>query len=586
MKTALAVVLAVPLLFWAASASSIEKIYFGDTGHDKIRRCNLNGTVVEELVTTGLGAVGSIVVDRTGGKMYWTDWTGSTIKRANLDGSGVEILVSGLGGPYGIALDTGSGKMYWTEFSSARIRRANLDGTGIEDLVTTGLSHVNGIALDLAAGKMYWCDGSAINGEIDRANLDGTSIQNVVTGLIEPMEIALDVAGGKMYWADLGTDKVQRANMNGTGIEDLYTSSLGTPVGVALDLVAGKLYFTDFGGVVSKIQQCNLDGTGLVDVVSSGIGASYGLTLGPAVAECHDGNMDGPWIAVVSGVEPYDYPVYMMFDGAGVIPEMGSYNVPNPAGYYSVAPGCSVSGTLWSDGYQPFAGYISSDTTAEIDMGGLVLPMMKVLDPGALEGCWTGWFLQDTSVVQKNVTMTIDATGYVNPVSGLSPAATGRMFVESGYIAGHIKNGTEPDGWDEINFRETTLIGAAELRGTFGLDCGDCWGGTFALFRCATGAPGHTARRPAELYPNYPNPFNPQTTIAWSQAESGPVTLRVYDALGRLTRTLIDDIRRAGPHAVVWNGRTSAGRPAGSGVYFVRLETGGAVETRKIVLLK
>ena len=62
--------------------------------------------------------------------MYWTNWedTGK-IQRANLDGSGVEDLVtSGLDIPRGIALDLAGGKMYWTDWGTEKIQRANLDG--------------------------------------------------------------------------------------------------------------------------------------------------------------------------------------------------------------------------------------------------------------------------------------------------------------------------------------------------------------------------------------------------------------------------------------------------------------------------
>merc|ERR1719274_348667 len=67
-----------------------------------------------------------------------------------LEGSGVEDLVtSGLGSPRGIALDLAGGKMYWTDIR--KIQRANLDGSGVEDLVT-GWQNFKGIALDLAGG--------------------------------------------------------------------------------------------------------------------------------------------------------------------------------------------------------------------------------------------------------------------------------------------------------------------------------------------------------------------------------------------------------------------------------------------------
>ena len=84
--------------------------------------------------------------------MYWTDWITDKIQRANLDGSQVEDLITtGLRRPKGLALDGGRGKMYWVAdggFGPDKIQRANLDGSQVEDLITTGLSSPYGIALD------------------------------------------------------------------------------------------------------------------------------------------------------------------------------------------------------------------------------------------------------------------------------------------------------------------------------------------------------------------------------------------------------------------------------------------------------
>ena len=68
-------------------------------------------------------------------KMYWTEQQASVIKRANVDGTSIETLVTSLGLPAGIALD-GSGKMYWAEFGGNVIKRANLDGTSVETVIT------------------------------------------------------------------------------------------------------------------------------------------------------------------------------------------------------------------------------------------------------------------------------------------------------------------------------------------------------------------------------------------------------------------------------------------------------------------
>jgi hypothetical protein len=86
---------------------------------------------------------------------------------------------------------------------------------------------------------------------------------------------------GKMYWTDLGIDKIQRVNLDGTGLEDLVTSGLLAPRGIALDVGGGKMYWTDAGS--SMIQRANLDGRSVEDLLitySSGpMGAAGSVTV-------------------------------------------------------------------------------------------------------------------------------------------------------------------------------------------------------------------------------------------------------------------------------------------------------------------
>ena len=93
--------------------------------------------------------------------------------------------------------------------------------------------------------------------------------------------------------------------------------------------------------------------------------------------------------------------------------------------------------------------------------------------------------------------------------------------------------------------------------------------------------PGRT-----RLVGNYPNPFNPTTTIAYELATASPVDLTIFNAAGQLVRVLVESPRSAGPHSVTWDGRDARGRPAASGVYFCRLRVGSFEQTRKMVLLK
>ncbi|MDP8231370.1 MAG: T9SS type A sorting domain-containing protein, partial [Candidatus Zophobacter franzmannii] len=80
---------------------------------------------------------------------------------------------------------------------------------------------------------------------------------------------------------------------------------------------------------------------------------------------------------------------------------------------------------------------------------------------------------------------------------------------------------------------------------------------------------------------NYPNPFNPQTSIAYSIKKSGDVKLSIYNVKGQKVETLVNENQLAGEHTVVWDASSSA-----SGVYFMRLESGSSVVTRKMMMIK
>ena len=230
-----------------------NKMYWTDSG--KIRRADLDGENVEDLIRDAVQFPMGIALDIAGNKMYWVDLYTDKVQRADLNGENIEDLITGLPGKLGgIALDILGNKMYWTD--SGSIRRADLDGENVEDLITGLPDKFGGIALDILGNKMYW----AIGDRIRRADLNGENIEDlVITGLLDPFGIALDIAGNKMYWADRGTDKIRRADLNGRNVEDLIATGLLDPIGIALDSARDKLYWTETGGQSKKIGRIDLD---------------------------------------------------------------------------------------------------------------------------------------------------------------------------------------------------------------------------------------------------------------------------------------------------------------------------------------
>ena len=88
------------------------------------------------------------------------------------------------------------------------------------------------------------------------------------------------------------------------------------------------------------------------------------------------------------------------------------------------------------------------------------------------------------------------------------------------------------------------------------------------------------------MLPNYPNPFNPQTTIPYHLPHGSRVKLSVYNMAGQRVRLLVDEAKPAGYHEITWDGRDQAGHLVGSGVYLYRLEAGSYVKTLRLVLVK
>jgi hypothetical protein len=114
--------------------------------------------------------------------------------------------------------------------------------------------------------------------------------------------------------------------------------------------------------------------------------------------------------------------------------------------------------------------------------------------------------------------------------------------------------------------------------------------GVWAGFVTSNGTPvvdEHTPSPAISLGANYPNPFNPSTSIPFSLAESGTVSIGIYNIRGQLVRGLLtSQILPSGKHSVTWNGLDDHGKAVASGIYLYRMAYGGKVLSRRMVLSK
>ncbi len=88
------------------------------------------------------------------------------------------------------------------------------------------------------------------------------------------------------------------------------------------------------------------------------------------------------------------------------------------------------------------------------------------------------------------------------------------------------------------------------------------------------------------LLGNYPNPFNPETTISYSLKDAGHVSLEIYNLKGQKVRTLVNEKQSSGKHTIVWNGKDQNNSNVSSGIYFYKMRNGKYSSTKKMILMK
>ena len=88
------------------------------------------------------------------------------------------------------------------------------------------------------------------------------------------------------------------------------------------------------------------------------------------------------------------------------------------------------------------------------------------------------------------------------------------------------------------------------------------------------------------LYPNYPNPFNPVTTIRYDLSKESFVDISIYDMLGNVVSNLINNVQSSGYKTIQWDATNNQGEPVSAGVYLYSIEAGEFRQTKKMILLK
>jgi hypothetical protein len=272
------------------SRSSSGRLLVLELSGGRIFSLNPDGSDPKTLVT-GCRLPDGLVIDSAAGYIYWTNMgvphrNDGSIERADLDGGNRRFIVpeGGTFTPKQLHLEKTSGKLYWSDREGMRVMRVSLDGSQVEILIQTGESEGDrrdpsnwcvGITVDPIRGQMYWTQKGADDsghGRIFRAGTDmprgqtpanRLDVEVLFEGLPEPIDLELDLVHRVLYWTDRGDpprgNSVSRTPIDGDLSQEIVLGHLMEGIGVALDVRGDRMFVTDLSGSIYSAQ---LNGSG------------------------------------------------------------------------------------------------------------------------------------------------------------------------------------------------------------------------------------------------------------------------------------------------------------------------------------
>ncbi len=471
--------------------------------------------------------------------------------------------------------------LYYTRYHEYQryVLSCALDGTG-ESYFTTDI-RPEGIAVDWSVSPKKLYIGlvpSSGDSKIIRCNLDGTSQEDVLTGLTGTGDIELDLINRKIFYIhDTYTDDyIYKADMDGlnSNITQVYHFTTDNNVlwGIALDASSGTLWMTRRGST------CN--SSSVVRMTTSG--SSY-LRLENSICNPHDIEYYDGWLYLGTGdglerMDPGSDARTVLVSGAKV-------------------GGLAIDGSnddiFWVDYIASKVKRCNLDGSGETDISGVYSSMSMIdtdYNPEAMPVEITSFTAaRNDDRVMLNWATATEVNNYGFQVErASSPPGSHEVWEKIGFVQGH-GNSNSPKEYefiDNLNLNSDLYHYLKYRLKQIDTD------GSFTYYdhiaevdMSATEVEDENIPVEIDLSHNFPNPFNPTTQFSYSVDSPQNVKISIYNNLGEFITTLVQGHRHAGVHSVEFDALSINGRIA-SGVYFYKLSTESKTITKKMVLAK
>jgi hypothetical protein len=531
------------------------------------------GTAGSNIVIGGMQDNGTWFGNSTSATANWKEiFGGDGGFCAIADGATSYYVSSQNGTTYRFLLDNSGTLSGWTNVTPA-------DASGFLFIAPFVLDPNDNRKMYMAAGGTIWRNSDLTTiplGSNDKTtvNWDSLTASSVTTGVISSLAVS-KVPANRLYFGTSDGQLYRMDNANGSNPTRTTITGSSFPTGAYVSCIAVDPTNADnLIAVFSNYQ--------VISLWSSSNGGSSWTAVAGNLEQFPDGTGNGPSVRWASILPTGSSKLYLVGTSVGV---------------YSTAT-LNGMNTVWALEGESTVGRVVVPMVVSRPLDGFLVAATHANGLFTASGITAGTATKLAFTVQPTNTT---VSSIITPAVKVAIQDASGNTVTTSNANVTITLGNNPTG---ATLSGTTTVAAVNGVATFSSLSIDKVGTGYTLIATSASLTSTTSNsfditaatsvvqlenrvpQDFELSQNYPNPFNPSTTIRFALPRETEVELKIYNVSGQEVATLVQEKLAAGTYTVQWNGKTSTGQPAASGMYLYRLRSENKVVSKKLLLLR